>query len=157
MRIWSNGAWTEVKLVSYEINNEPQVVYPPKVVKLYEQGIQAFHNGRYDEQNASIGKSSRSNHSRDAHYNLGAALGAQGKVNQAKVMFQKAIELKPLYAMPRCQLAGLLLGGNDIAGAKEIILPLLGMHDISTQWKLPSTYIHKHASLRRKKNMSKRS
>lgn len=125
VKMWNQGEWREVKLITYEISNEPEIVYPPAVIKIYERGVQAFHEERYAEAERLYKQViALEPRAADAYFNLGTAYGAQGNIEQAKVMFHKAIELRPLYALPRCQLAHMLLNDDDVEGAKEMLLPL---------------------------------
>jgi tetratricopeptide (TPR) repeat protein len=60
-----------------------------------------------------------------AHYNLGRAYVARGEWAQAKQQFQKAIEIKPDYALPRITLAQLEISQREyeaaLKGAQEIL------------------------------------
>lgn len=49
----------------------------------------------------------------EAHFNLGLLLASRGRVAEAIVHYQKALEIKPDYAQARQNLEAVRRGGNQ--------------------------------------------
>ena len=133
VRMWSEGEWREIKLISYEINDEPEITYAPTVVKLYERALEAYQRHDFVEAERLLKQVvALEPRAADAYYNLGTTYIMQDKVEQGKAMYRKSMEVRPLYAMPRCQLANFLLDDKDVEGAKALLLPLADVTRLST-------------------------
>lgn len=125
VRLWRDGKWKELKLLTIDVTDEPDVVYPPKVKKLLEQGLDAFYSGKYVEAERLFKQILvHEPRAQDAYNNLGIVYAMQGDEERAKAMYNQALEINPNYGSPRCNLAMYLLEELDIEGAKEMIAPL---------------------------------
>jgi tetratricopeptide (TPR) repeat protein len=146
VRIWRDGKWHDIQLASFDVSDEPEATYPPTVIKLYERAINAHNEERFDEAERLYKQILvLEPRAADVYYNLGVIYSEQNREQEAEILFRKSIELRPLYAMPRCQLANDLLDKQDIAAAKEILLPILQAKHLSTIEM--STYMYVQARI----------
>ena len=125
LQIWNQGEWREIQLRQYDISDEPYRDYPPEVIDLLNQGTEALEQGREKRAEQLLRRALELDPSvKEAYNNLAVIYSRRGDVAQAKEMSQAALEIDPLYVIPRCNLALHLLGEDDAEGATDILRPL---------------------------------
>ena len=125
LQIWNQGEWREIQLRQYDISDEPYRDYRPEVIDLLNQGTEALEQGREKSAEQLLRRALELDPSvKEAYNNLAVIYSRRGDVAQAKEMSQAALEIDPLYVIPRCNLALHLLGEDDAEGATDILRPL---------------------------------
>jgi tetratricopeptide (TPR) repeat protein len=125
LRVWSQGEWQEVQLRQYEISDEPRSEYAPKVALLMNKGLKAFQQDDYEAaENLFRQALDLDPQAKEACNNLGTIYARWGEHTRAREMFQAALEIDPLYVLPRCNLAAYLLDEDDVEGAIAMLAPL---------------------------------
>jgi tetratricopeptide (TPR) repeat protein len=125
LRVWSQGEWRELQLRGYEVSDEPVTEYASRVADLLRQGEQALHQDDRERAESLFRRALESEpRAREAYNNLGTIYAYRGDHARAKEMFQAALEINPLYVLPRCNLVHYLLDEGDIEGAQAMLAPL---------------------------------
>jgi Flp pilus assembly protein TadD len=123
--VWIRGEWQEVQLRGYEIHDEPETPYAPKVADLLDQGLKAFQEKDYGQAERLFQRAlALDPRAREAYNNLGTIYARRGEHERAKEMFREALEIDPIYVFPRSNLAIYLLDEGDVEGAKDMMAPL---------------------------------
>jgi tetratricopeptide (TPR) repeat protein len=123
--VWSQGEWQDVQLRQYEISDESRSEYAPKVALLMNKGLKAFQQDDYEEaENLFRQALDLDPQAKEACNNLGTIYARWGEHTRAREMFQAALEIDPLYVLPRCNLAAYLLDEDDVDGAIAMLAPL---------------------------------
>ena len=111
VRIWADGEWREVQMRQYEISDEYVSEYEPEVAELLNTALEAFKQEKLQRAERLFRRAIELEpRAKQAYHNLGALYSHQGKQEQAREMLRAAIEIDPLYVMPRCNLALLPAG-----------------------------------------------
>ncbi|HIE50511.1 MAG TPA: tetratricopeptide repeat protein [Armatimonadetes bacterium] len=98
---------------------------PPLVLRLLEKGIKAIKREQYDRAETLLRQAlAQEPRLKQAYNNLGVAYLNQGKREQARECFQRALEIDPLYIFPRCNLARLHIYQDHLEEAEELLKPL---------------------------------
>jgi tetratricopeptide (TPR) repeat protein len=125
LRFWGQGEWQEVQLRHYELSPEPQSAYSPRVVDLLNEGLQAFQQDDYENAEQLFRRVlDLEPRAKEACNNLGTIYARRGEHVRAREMFQAALEIDPLYVLPRCNLATYLLDDDDVDAAITMLAPL---------------------------------
>jgi Flp pilus assembly protein TadD len=125
-RIWQDGEWREVQLRRYEIIEGRELEYVTPVVDLLNKAILVLkENQLVEAEELHQRVLALEPRAKEAYNNLGTVYARQEKHAQAREMYLAAIELDPLYVMPRCNLAMYLLGDEEVEEAEEMIAPLV--------------------------------
>jgi tetratricopeptide (TPR) repeat protein len=125
LRVWSQGEWQEVQLRQYEISDEPRSEYAPKVALLMNKGLKAFQQDDYEAaENLFRQALDLDPQAKEACNNLGTIYTRWGEHTRAREVFQAALDIDPLYVLPRCNLAAYLLDEDDAEGAIAMLAPL---------------------------------
>ena len=134
LQVWTRGQWQEVQLRQYEISDEPEVVYPPRVVELLNRGLRAFQQQKESEAERLFKQALELEpRAKEAYNNLAAIYSRRGEIEPAKEMLRKALEIDPNYVFPRANLAMYLLNDNDIEGAEAMLAPLADVTQFQPQ------------------------
>jgi tetratricopeptide (TPR) repeat protein len=125
LNVWMDGEWRETQIRRYDVSDEYVSVYEPEVAELLNEGLSAFNQEELEEAEGLFQRALELEpRAKQAHNNLGAIYSQRGEHEWARESFQAALEIDPLYVMPRCNLALLLLGEDDVKGAEEMLQPL---------------------------------
>ncbi len=125
VNMWQNGQWRPVKLLTYEISDEPEETYPDHIVDLLLEGQVALHAAEYAEAEQHFQKIlSMDPKNKTAYNNLGTVYALQKKHDQARKMFQAALDIDPLYVFPRVNLAHYLIDEERLEEATDFLAPL---------------------------------
>lgn len=125
LTVWLEGEWREIESRAIELGGEPDMGHSPEVLDLLEQSIEATHNNDLPKAEKLLKQIiNLEPEAKDAYNNLGAIYAKQNKPEQARKMFETAIELDYTYAFPRANLVQFYLNEDDVAGAEAILEPL---------------------------------
>ncbi len=125
LRFWRQGEWQEVQLRQYEVSDEPRSEYPAKVADLLNKGQQALRQDDYASAEQLFRQAlDLEPQAKEACNNLGTIYARRAEHTRAREMFQAALEIDPLYVLPRCNLAAYLLDDGDVDGAIAMLAPL---------------------------------
>jgi tetratricopeptide (TPR) repeat protein len=125
LRVWHDGAWQEVQLRGYEVTDEPEAVYSPKVADLINRGMEALRQNKEKQAESLLSQAVKLEpRAKEAYNNLAVIYGRLDEHERAKEMYRKAIEIDPLYVFPRANLTLYLLHDGDLKGAEEMLAPL---------------------------------
>ncbi len=134
LQVWTRGQWQEVQLRQYEISDEPEVAYSPRVVDLLNRGLRAFQQQKESEAERLFKQAIELEpRAKEAYNNLAAIYSRRGEIEPAKEMLRKALEIDPTYVFPRANLAMYLLNDNDIEGAEAMLAPLADVTQFQPQ------------------------
>jgi tetratricopeptide (TPR) repeat protein len=123
--VWSKGEWREIKLHQFEISEDLYEKYAPEVIDLLDRGTEALEQDQDDQAEQLLrGALELDPNVKEAYNNLAVIYGQRGDVAQARAMCQAALEIDPLYVIPRCNLALHLLDDDDVQGAIDMLRPL---------------------------------
>ncbi len=126
VRMWLQGKWTEVLLLSFEIYTEPERRHAPQVQAWAEEAARATDEG--DPQRAeqllkqalSVEPSAP-----DLLNNLALAYEREGRAAEAEALAREIHERYPDYLFARLALARAHIRGGDTQRANELLAPLL--------------------------------
>ncbi len=125
VRVWREGKWQEVQLRRQLITEEAESEYAPQVAELMNSGVAALQAGDLGRGEQLLRRAIELEpRAKEAYNNLGTVYARRGEHEQAKEMFRAALDVDPLYAHPRCNLAAYLLDDDDVDAAIEILKPL---------------------------------
>jgi Tfp pilus assembly protein PilF len=125
LRVWSGGEWIEVQLRGHEISDEREAEYTAEVADLLNEGVSAFQQGDDDQAERLLQRAVELEpRAKEGYNNLAAIYARRGEHERARETFQAALEIDPLYAFPRCNLASYLLDEDDTEGALDMLRPL---------------------------------
>jgi tetratricopeptide (TPR) repeat protein len=128
LRVWTRGEWQEVQLRQYEISDERETEYSPKVANLINQALEAFQQDRLEKAERMFQRAlALDPRAKEAYNNLGAIYAGRREHERAKEMYRKALEVDPTYVYPCCSLATYLLEEGDIEGAEAMLAPLTNL------------------------------
>ncbi|RME97135.1 MAG: hypothetical protein D6768_20400 [Chloroflexi bacterium] len=124
-RVWINGEWQETQIRGYQVTDEPEVEYSPRVVNLLNKAGKALEQNKLDKAEAYLLQVIKLEpQAKEAYNNLAMVYNQREQYDRAKAMYHKAIEIDPGYVFPRANLALFLLFDGDVAGAEKMIAPL---------------------------------
>jgi Flp pilus assembly protein TadD len=125
LRVWSGGQWQELQLRRYDISDEAEVAYAPKVAELLNQGLRMFQQNKVEQAERLFQQALELEpRAKEAYNNLATIYARREEHDRARTMFQAAIEIDPTYVFPRANLALYLLSEDDIEGAEAMLAPL---------------------------------
>jgi len=133
VHLWVDGKWREVHIRQYEISGEYVAEYGPEVAVRLDEGLEALNQEDYQPAERIFWEAIELEpRAKQAYNNLAVLYARQGKQERAREMLRAAIEIDPLYVVPRCNLA-LHLVGDDTPGAVEMLRPLADLTRFSPQ------------------------
>jgi tetratricopeptide (TPR) repeat protein len=125
LRVWSGGEWREVQLRGHEISDERETEYTAEVAELLNEGVSALQQGDDHQAERLLRRAVEMEpRAKEGYNNLGTIYARRGEHGRAREAFQAALEIDPLYAFPRCNLASYLLDEDDTEGALDMLTPL---------------------------------
>ncbi len=129
VRMWIQGSWHEISLISYEFHGEPLYKHSHKVKKLLERAIDFLHQGdvKAGEQAEALLKQALELEpdSPDLLNNLAGAYEMQGRTEDSQTLLHQISEQYPDYLFARLAVAKLHLRQGDLETAEAIIKPFL--------------------------------
>ncbi len=150
LRMWQGGEWREIKFRKYEIVDDKEFPYSPKAVDLLDQGLEAFEQNDYARAEDFFRQVLELEpQAKEAYNNLGTIYARQDNNDQARKMFYRAIEIDPLYILPRCNLAIYLLGEDQVDEAADMIAPLFDVSHFRPQEMAYLSYIQARIMIHR--------
>jgi tetratricopeptide (TPR) repeat protein len=129
VRFWSNGEWTEVLLLGYEIYWEPKHQnHAPEVERWGIEAIEATNRGDGRRAEELLRKALEVEpDAPDLQNNLAAALQAQGRFEEGEALVRRLHARHPDYFFARAAVARMHALDADFDKAKELLAPLLTM------------------------------
>jgi tetratricopeptide (TPR) repeat protein len=125
IRVWQKGEWKEIILKKQAIIEKPVPEYDKEVIDLLESALNDFNENKLAQAEKKFERILRLEpRAKEAYNNLGAVYAHQDKHREAREMMHKALEIDPLYVMPRCNLTSYLLDEGKIEEAVDLINPL---------------------------------
>jgi tetratricopeptide (TPR) repeat protein len=125
LRMWHGGEWQEVEMRQIEISETTRPPYSSQVMALHAQGMQALQAGDLALAEKRLRRAIELEpNAPDIHNNLATVYSRREEHDRAKELYRKAIELDPLYVVPRLNLNRYLLDDGDIEGAIAMLAPL---------------------------------
>jgi tetratricopeptide (TPR) repeat protein len=150
VRFWKEGAWLDIQLRNYEISEGGELPYASQVIDLLNEALLAFKKNRLSEAEKQYKHIlTLEPRAKEAYNNLAIVYSRQEKYTQARAMLQKAIEIDPLYVVPRCNLALYLLDDEEIDKAEAMIAPLADLTRFSSQEMALLSYVQARIHLHR--------
>jgi tetratricopeptide (TPR) repeat protein len=134
IKVWQGGEWRDIHLKKYEITDQRILEYDPQVIDILEEAFKDISENRLAQAEKKYKRVlALEPRAKEAYNNLASIYSQQGNRNLAREMLEKAVELDPLYVMPRCNLALFLLDDNKIEEAEEVMFPLLDVYHLTTE------------------------
>jgi tetratricopeptide (TPR) repeat protein len=150
LRVWIDGEWREIQLRQYEVSDEPDVFYEPKVADLLNRGLKAFKRDKTEQAERLFQRALELDpRAKEAYNNLGTLYSHRGEYERAKEMLQAAIDVDPTYVFPRANLALYLLDEDDIEGAEAMLAPLAEVSQFQPQEMAFYCYIQARLLMRK--------
>ena len=125
VRLWLNGAWQDVMLLSFEVYAEGTLSLPPAIAKLLQEGIDVMRTDPAQSEQL-LGKA------RDLapdvpqiQYNLSLTYMFQGRTDEAAVLVRAIVERFPDYFFGQVAVARLEINAGDYAAATARLQPLI--------------------------------
>lgn len=129
IRIWRQGEWSEIRLLSYQFHSDPIARHESKVEKLLIKGNQLMRSGnQQDIQAAEKLFEQAINLEPDAPdllNNLAGSYFMQQREPEAISVWTKIIEQFPDYVFARAALAQIRLKQGNLEAADQLLHPLL--------------------------------
>jgi len=148
LRVWARGEWQEVQLRRYEISEESRSAYSDEVADLLNDGLDALQQGEDRQAEQRFRRALELDpHAKEAYNNLGTIYARRGQHEQAREMLLAALDVDPLYVLPRCNLATYLLDDDDVDGAMAMLKPLSGVTRFSPQEMAFYYYVQARVSM----------
>ncbi|MBN1658676.1 MAG: tetratricopeptide repeat protein [Anaerolineae bacterium] len=125
LRVWHGGKWQDVQMRQIEISERERPPYSPAVMALHAQGMEALETGDLARAEKRLRRAIELEpNAPDIYNNLATVYSRREEHDRAQELFRRAIELDPLYVIPRLNLNLYLLDAGDIEGAIEMLKPL---------------------------------
>lgn len=142
VRIWVKGEWRDIQLKQYEIADREEPAYSPKVANLINQGLEAYQSRNMAKaEQLFLQAVQLEPKAVEAYNNLGTIYAHRKEHDQAKAMFQKAVNAAPLYVMARCNLAIYSLDDENVEQAEKWIEPLVDVSQFTPQMMVFLSYV----------------
>ncbi|BAZ40795.1 hypothetical protein NIES4101_67560 [Calothrix sp. NIES-4101] len=128
IRMWLQGKWQEIKLISYEFHEEPTIKHSRQVLKIMAQAISLMKTG--DQQKLKHAEVLLKDclaiepDSPDLLNNLALCYQYQGQSQEGDELLRENIERFPDYVMSRVVLASGHLKNGELDAAEDLLKPL---------------------------------
>jgi len=125
-RMWLKGAWTDIQFMNFEITNEPEHPFSPKIVTLMRKATEALH-ARQGARAEPLLKQALELEpdSPSLMNNLAMAYGLQGRQAEAEEMVRQIHAQHPDYLFARVAVARMHTRDREYAAAEELLKPLI--------------------------------
>jgi len=125
VRLWQHGRRREVYIRGWIVVDEPDTEYAPEVADMVNRAIVLGQEGKLDEARALYERAlKRAPNVKEAWGNLGALAIQAGEDEAGEAYLHRALEVDPLYAFPRCNLAMQRIAQGKLDEARDLLLPL---------------------------------
>lgn len=125
VRLWNDGEWREMILMTFEITGEPTDIYPmkPKAQTMLRKGLEAMHKENPDlaEQYYKMALEANGAEHPSLLYNLLAIKQYKGSVEEANKELRKIVEKFPDYSFAAISLATSEVKKGNIEAAKNLV------------------------------------
>lgn len=125
VRMWIQGDWRDIYLMSFEITDEPQNQLSPKAQKLLERSLTLLRQQKGVEAEKLLREALELEPDAPSLYNnLTVAYTIQGRTEEAEALVHEIHERFPDYALGRTALAKLYARSGEFEQANELLQPL---------------------------------
>lgn len=126
VRMWREGEWREVHLISYELHDQPVVKHPPQVEEWLREATLALRQRDADRAESLLQAAlAVEPEAPDVLNNLATAYELQGRAQEGHAIPRQIHARHPDYPFARIGLARLALARGDVKEAEELLKPLL--------------------------------
>jgi tetratricopeptide (TPR) repeat protein len=145
---WRDGTWTEIELRHILVTDEDDRPYNRQVLKTLDQGLEFYRRNQLDRsEKAYLRALELEPRAKEAYNNLATIYANRGEHDQSMVMLRKALEIDPLYIIPRCNLANFLIGDKRLDEAVETLKPLDAIERATPQAMAQLSYVRARIAL----------
>jgi tetratricopeptide (TPR) repeat protein len=124
-RLWTEGEWTEIELLDFEVSFEPDSKHPPAVVKLSEQAHDALTVGDGVKAEKLLREAlALAPDAPDLLNNLAAAYGLQGRRGESHALIREVHARFPDYWFGTIGATQLLIDEGKLDEAEKLLKPL---------------------------------
>jgi len=126
VRMWLKGEWTDIQFMNFEITDEPEHPFSPKIVTLMRKAIEALHAHQGARAEPLLKQALELEpDSPSLKNNLAMAYEMQGRRAEAEAMVRQIHAEYPDYLFARVGLARLHVRDREYATAEELLKPLI--------------------------------
>ncbi len=135
VRLWINGSWREIQLLTYEFHDEPSVIHTSPVEKLLRQAITFLKKNSLPTAKRAEALLEQAIQAEpdapDLRNNLANAYMQQGRKEEAITLLQQVADQHSDYVFAKVSLARLHLARNEVAPAEALLQPMLSRQRFS--------------------------
>ena len=125
-RMWIKGQWTDIQFMNFEIVNEPERPFSPKVTDLLRRATELLHERKAERAEALLREALELAPDTPALLNnLAMARSMQGHNDEAEQMTRDLHARHPDYLFARAAMARMHIRDRDYAAAEELLKPLM--------------------------------
>lgn len=133
VRVWMQGEWREVLLLSFEVTGEPERKHGPEVDELASEAHEALHAGEGERAETLLRRALELEPDKpDLLNNLAAAYVLQDRIEESKQLIRQIHDRFPDYFFGRIGAARLAIEAGQLDEALALLRPLLGQKKFHT-------------------------
>jgi tetratricopeptide (TPR) repeat protein len=134
VKYWDDEKWTEVRLRRILISDTDDRPYSIKIRKILDEGLALYRRGKKEEAKRKFTQALELEpQAKEAWNNLGTIFSEAKEEDRATDCLKKALEIDPLYILPRCNLAQSLISQHRLEEAAAMLEPLEAVEKASSQ------------------------
>ena len=125
VRMWHNGQWREIEMLSFEISGEARTAHSPDVTRLADEARAAMNRGEFEASERLWRQALELEPDKpDLLNNLATAIRQQGQKDEANALLDDLLRQHPDYLFARVNGAHRLVDEGKFEEAHELLKPL---------------------------------
>jgi len=134
VRMWLRDGWRDVTIETRRLTSKWDWPYAPELQELMDRAVALQEDGRDGRAERLYEEILRRYPTvKEACCNLSVIYSQRQDYARAEELARQALELDPLYVLPRCNLAQLRLDEGNVEAAKELLAPLIDLQEFRPQ------------------------
>jgi tetratricopeptide (TPR) repeat protein len=126
VRVWAQGEWRDVLLISFEVHEDQLAEHPPEVEAWHAQALEAFHAGKPKDAERLLQQALAVQPDHPSLLNnLASAYEAQGRRKESEALLRHNYAEHPDYLFARIGMARLAIRDRRLDEARDLLQPLL--------------------------------
>lgn len=125
VRLWLNGTWQDMMLLSFDVHDEPTASLPPAIATLLQNGIDVMRPDPAKSEQLLLQARDLAPDAPQIQYNLSVTYMFQGRKDEAAALVREIAERFPAYFFAQVAVAKLETEAGDYAAATARLQPLI--------------------------------
>jgi tetratricopeptide (TPR) repeat protein len=133
VRVWHQGEWDEISVLTFEISGEATTVHTPGVMRLVDEARAAMNKGEFPRSEQLWRQALQLEPDKpDLLNNLATAVRQQDRVDEANALLDDLLRRHPDYLFGRVNSAHRYIEEGKFAEAHEVLKPLFRRRKLHT-------------------------